>query len=70
VAALPARAQPIPGVDERVVLLEREKQYGYHATGRSAASFTENYGTTVIRKLAMASRSFLETPPKVFRTFR
>src|SRR5690606_33375054 len=35
-------------------------------TGRSAASFTENYGSTVIRKLAIASRSFLEAPPSGF----
>ncbi|RIY02567.1 FAD-binding oxidoreductase [Aureimonas flava] len=52
--------------ERRVVLLERETQHGYHATGRSAASFTENYGTTVIRKLAIASRGFLENPPAGF----
>lgn len=52
--------------DRRVVLLERETQYGYHSTGRSAASFTENYGTPTIRKLAIASRDFLETPPSGF----
>ena len=46
-----------------VVVLERESACGYHSTGRSAASFTENYGTPVIRRLAAASRSFFETPP-------
>ncbi|MGV6875223.1 NAD(P)/FAD-dependent oxidoreductase [Pseudochelatococcus sp. B33] len=52
--------------DRRVLLLEREDNYGYHSTGRSAASFTENYGTPVIRKLAIASRGFLEAPPPGF----
>jgi len=50
----------------RVVVLERESQCGYHATGRSAASFTENYGTALIRRLAIASRPFFEAPPQGF----
>jgi D-arginine dehydrogenase len=49
-----------------VVLLEREARCGLHATGRSAASFTEAYGHTLIRRLARASRPFLETPPDGF----
>jgi D-arginine dehydrogenase len=49
-----------------VIVLEREAHCGYHATGRSAASFTENYGSVVIRRLAMASRAFLEAPPASF----
>src|ERR1039458_6201059 len=49
-----------------VTVLEREPQCGYHSTGRSAASFTENYGNAVVRRLAMASRAFLETPPAGF----
>lgn len=49
-----------------VILLERESQFGYHATGRSAASFTENYGNALIRRLAIASRPFLENPPAGF----
>ena len=49
-----------------VILLEREKHCGYHSTGRSAASFTENYGGVVVRRLAMASRSFLQGPPSSF----
>ncbi|MEZ5778839.1 MAG: FAD-binding oxidoreductase [Paracoccaceae bacterium] len=49
-----------------VTLLEGEGQFGYHATGRSAASFTENYGTALIRRLAVASRGFLESPPVGF----
>jgi D-arginine dehydrogenase len=49
-----------------VLLLERESRCGYHSTGRSAASFTENYGGTLIRRLAIASRAFLEHPPAGF----
>jgi D-arginine dehydrogenase len=49
-----------------VVLLERESQCGYHTTGRSAASFTENYGNGVIRRLVLASRPFLTEPPPGF----
>jgi D-arginine dehydrogenase len=49
-----------------VIVLERESQCGYHSTGRSAASFTENYGGDVVRRLAIASRSFLENPPANF----
>jgi D-arginine dehydrogenase len=52
--------------EAEVILLEREAQCGYHATGRSAASFTENYGSAVVRRLAMASRCFLEAPPAGF----
>ena len=50
----------------RVVILERESQPGYHATGRSAAMFTETYGNHTIRALTRASRAFLETPPDGF----
>jgi D-arginine dehydrogenase len=50
----------------RVVVLEREAFCGYHSTGRSAASFTENYGNAVIRCLARASRAFFERPPPGF----
>jgi D-arginine dehydrogenase len=50
----------------RVVLLEREAFCGYHSTGRSAASFTENYGNAIIRRLARASRAFFERPSPGF----
>jgi D-arginine dehydrogenase len=50
----------------RVVLLERESQPGYHATGRSAALFMESYGCAQVRALTMASRAFLEAPPEGF----
>jgi len=50
----------------RVLLLERESQPGYHATGRSAAMFMESYGTPQVRALTMASRDFFQSPPKGF----
>ena len=49
-----------------VILLEREASCGQHATGRSAASFSQAYGAPIIRRLARASRTFLETPPPGF----
>ncbi len=50
----------------RVVLLEREDQPGYHATGRSAALFTETYGNASIRALTRGARRFFEAPPDDF----
>ncbi len=50
----------------RVVLLERESQPGYHATGRSAALFLESYGTPQVRALTRASRAFFDAPPAGF----
>lgn len=53
--------------DERsVLLLERESQPGYHASGRSAALFSETYGNATVRALSVASRPFLESPPAGF----
>ncbi|HGY2299994.1 TPA: NAD(P)/FAD-dependent oxidoreductase [Pseudomonas putida] len=51
---------------QRVLLLERELQPGYHSTGRSAAMFMEAYGTAQIQALTRASRAFYETPPQGF----
>lgn len=50
----------------RVLLLEREDQPGYHATGRSAAVFTAIYGNETVRALSRASRDFLTAPPDGF----
>jgi D-arginine dehydrogenase len=50
----------------RVVVLEREAHPGYHSTGRSAALFSETYGTAQVRALSRASRAFLERPPAGF----
>jgi D-arginine dehydrogenase len=50
----------------KVVVLERESQAGLHSTGRSAALFSETYGTAQVRALTRASRSFFERPPRGF----
>lgn len=47
----------------RVTLLEADPAVGMHATGRSAALFSEYFGNTVVRALTEASRAFFETPP-------
>ncbi|MBN9216791.1 MAG: FAD-binding oxidoreductase [Mesorhizobium sp.] len=39
-----------------VTVLEREPHLGYHASGRSAALFTETYGNRLVRGLTLASR--------------
>lgn len=49
-----------------VLLLEAEEQPGYHATGRSAAFWTETYGGPLVQPLTTASRDFLENPPTDF----
>jgi glycine/D-amino acid oxidase-like deaminating enzyme len=43
-----------------VLVLEREWQFGYHTTGRSAATFLESYGSAEIRALTRASRSIID----------
>ncbi|MGF1528855.1 MAG: NAD(P)/FAD-dependent oxidoreductase [Candidatus Competibacterales bacterium] len=58
-AALAVRGQ-------RVVVLERESQPGYHSTGRSAAMFIEGYGNACVRALTSAGRHFLTAPPAGF----
>ena len=45
-------------LNQRVILLEMESQPGYHATGRSAALFSEIYGNSAIRALSTASRPY------------
>lgn len=50
----------------KVAIVEREPQAGYHATGRSAALFSETYGTPLIRALSVASGAFLRSPPAGF----
>lgn len=43
----------------RVLLVEAEAQPGYHATGRSAAFWSETYGGPLIQPLTTASEAFL-----------
>jgi D-arginine dehydrogenase len=50
----------------RVAIVERESFPGYHATGRSAALFSEIYGNSVVRALSRASRDFFYSPPDGF----
>jgi D-arginine dehydrogenase len=50
----------------RVAVLETEQHAGYHTTGRSAAVFSEIYGSQVIRGLTRASRDFMFEPPSGF----
>lgn len=48
----------------RVLILEGEAQPGYHATGRSAAFWSETYGGPDIQPLVTASGDFLHHPPE------
>lgn len=46
-----------------VVLVEMEEMLAYHSSGRSAAMFVENYGSSGARPLVKASRPFMVSPP-------
>ncbi len=46
--------------EHEVVLVEAEATLAHHTTGRSAAVFTESYGTDIARQLAVASREVAE----------
>ena len=50
----------------RVLLLEMERQPGYHTTGRSAAIFATTYGPEPIRALTRASEAFFRESPAGF----
>lgn len=52
--------------DADVVLLEAEDQPGVHATGRSAAFWSETYGGPGVQPLTSASGPFLHAPPPKF----
>jgi D-arginine dehydrogenase len=54
----------------RTLLLERESVPGYHTTGRSAAVYTETYGSPGIRALTIDSGRFLRNPPEGFADSR
>lgn len=53
----------------KVLLLEREAQPGYHATGRSAAMYAETYGNATVRALTTASKPFYQRPPLGFSDY-
>jgi D-arginine dehydrogenase len=54
--------------DAKVLLLEKESQPGYHATGRSAAAFIPSYGHQIpaLIRLTRASLPFFTQPPHGF----
>jgi D-arginine dehydrogenase len=52
--------------DLSILLLEAEDQPGYHATGRSAAFWSETYGGPHVQPLTTASLGFLSAPPVEF----
>ena len=49
-----------------VLLLERESQPGYHATGRSAATLNELDAVSTLQRLKVLSAPFLRQPPVGF----
>ena len=53
----------------RVQVLEGEAQPGYHATGRSAAMYSETYGNACVRALTTASKPFYCQPPAGFSPY-
>ncbi len=54
------------GAHCNVLLVEAEEHPGYHATGRSAAFWTESYGGPDVQPLTAASYPLLATPPASF----
>lgn len=50
----------------RVVLLEAEDMPGRHATGRSAAFWSESYGGPLVQPLTTASGPWLGAPPPAY----
>ncbi|MBX3500455.1 MAG: FAD-binding oxidoreductase [Alphaproteobacteria bacterium] len=50
----------------RVAILEREHVPAYHTTGRSAALYTETYGSAAVRAITVRSGEFYRQPPAGF----
>ena len=57
IAGMSAAARLAPHA--KVTILEREERLAYHASGRSAAVFIEDYGNDVVRGLNSASVDYL-----------
>ena len=53
------------GSHARIVLIEAEAQPGYHATGRSAAFWSESYGGPLVQPLTTASGNTPRTGPTI-----
>lgn len=49
-----------------VLLIEAEAHPGYHSSGRSAALFTRNYGSELVRNINALSEPFFRKPPTGF----
>ena len=58
-----AAAHYLAAAGAQVTVLDQEPALAQHTTGRSAAMYLENYGSTPVRRLVLSSRSFLEAPP-------
>src|SRR5664279_5090815 len=54
---------------QQVTLLEWESQPGYHATGRSAALYSETYGNATVRAITTAAKTFYLEPPAGFSPY-
>ena len=54
------------GANRKVLILEQEDAFGYHATARSAAEFAFRFHTPLVGKLAALSFPFLNNPPQDF----
>ena len=52
--------------EARVIILEREHVPAYHTTGRSAALYTETYGSAAVRAITVVSGRFYRAPPAGF----
>lgn len=50
-------------------MLEWESQPGYHATGRSAALYSETYGNATVRAITTAAKAFYFQPPAGFSPY-
>lgn len=61
-ASLAARLSPFADI----VMAEAESFPGYHATGRSAAFWSESYGGRDVQPLTTASYDFLTNPPAAY----
>ena len=68
IAGISACAQLAPYAE--VVLLEAEPELCYHSSGRSAATFIEDYGNRVTKELNKASLTFLKSEIQGFLTKR
>jgi D-arginine dehydrogenase len=49
-----------------VLLIERESQFGYHSTGRSAAIYMQTRGCAIVQALTTGSKAFFLNPPEGF----